>query len=156
FGPNGAGKTSLLEACFLVGRGRSFRTRQTRKLIQHGRSSLSVTVDHRSAEGVRRIGLKVDPEGLSYRIDRQKAASITDVARILAVDVIDPSIHRLIEGGPSERRRFIDWGVFHVEHTYLELWKRYRRILGQRNAALKARMSRAGLEPWTRALTETG
>lgn len=156
FGPNGAGKTSLLEACFLVGRGRSFRTRQTRKLIQHGRSSLSVTVDHRCAEGVRRIGVKVGPEGLSYRIDRQKGASITDVARILAVDVIDPSIHRLIEGGPSERRRFIDWGVFHVEHTYLELWKRYRRILGQRNAALKARMSRAGLEPWTRALTEAG
>jgi len=156
FGPNGAGKTSLLEACFLVGRGRSFRARQTRRLIQHGRSSLSVVVDYREGAHARRIGVEVGPEGLSYRIDGLKGRSVTEVARIFGVDVIDPSIHRLIEGGPSERRRFIDWGVFHVEHGYLDAWKRYRRILGQRNAALKARMSRAGLEPWTRALAETG
>jgi len=156
FGPNGAGKTSLLEACYLIGRGRSFRTRQTRKLIQHGKSSLSVVVDHRAGERVSRIGVQVDAEGLTYRIDRQGGMSVTDVARIFGVDVIDPSIHRLIEGGPSERRRFVDWGVFHVEHGYLELWKRYRRILGQRNAALKARTPRAGLEPWNQALAETG
>ena len=36
FGPNGAGKTSLLEAVFVLGRGRSFRTRQMRRLVQHG------------------------------------------------------------------------------------------------------------------------
>src|SRR5690606_11368951 len=126
--------------------------RQTRKLIQHGRPSLAVVVDHRAGDRVQRIGAQVDAEGLTYRIDRQSGVSVTDVARIFGVDVIDPSIHRLIEGGPSERRRFVDWGVFHVEHGYLESWKRYRRILGQRNAALKARVSRTGLEPWNRAL----
>lgn len=156
FGPNGAGKTSLLEAIYLIGRGRSFRTRHSRKLIQHGRSSLSVVVDVRSGPGTKRIGVQVGPEGVEYRIDRQGGVSVTDVARLMAVDVIDPSIHRLIEGGPSERRRFMDWGVFHVEHRYLELWKRYRRILGQRNAALKARTPRSGLEPWNHALVEAG
>jgi DNA replication and repair protein RecF len=60
------------------------------------------------------------------------------LARVLPVHVIEPNIHRLIEGGPRERRRFLDWGVFHVEQQYLDHWRRYRRVLGQRNAALKA------------------
>src|SRR5690606_22023780 len=74
------------------------------------------------------------------------------LAELLPVHVLDPGIHGLVEGGPSERRRFLDWGVFHVEHEYLPAWKRYRRILSQRNAALKRRASSAELRPWTDAL----
>ena len=44
--------------------------------------------------------------------------------------------------------------MFHVEHGYLEAWKRYRRVLSQRNAALKARASPAELRTWTLALVE--
>ena len=39
---------------------------------------------------------------------------------------------------PEMRRRYIDWIAFHVEHGYLESWRRFRRALKQRNAALKA------------------
>jgi DNA replication and repair protein RecF len=42
YGANGAGKTSLLEAIFLLGRGRSFRTRLTERLIRHGQTQLRV------------------------------------------------------------------------------------------------------------------
>ena len=42
FGPNGAGKTSLLEAVFVLGRGRSFRTRQMPRLVQHGSEGFTV------------------------------------------------------------------------------------------------------------------
>src|SRR5690606_26048161 len=160
FGPNGAGKTSLLEPLFLLGRARSFRTRQTRRLTRHGREPLTVYVEHRNGDVHgdvhRRIGVQFGPDGIEYRIDRAPAASVTEVARCFAVDVIDPGVHRLIEGGPSERRRFIDWGVFHVEHDYLAAWKRYRLVLGQRNAALKAGAPRPALEPWDRALASTG
>ena len=41
-GPNGAGKTSILEAVYLLGRGRSFRTRRTEQLIGHDAAGLSV------------------------------------------------------------------------------------------------------------------
>ncbi len=156
FGPNGAGKTSLLEALHLIGRGRSFRTRETRRLVQHGRSTLAAHVEHRADSAVHRVGVRFDADGVHYRIDRRSGASVTEVAQLFAVDVIDPGVHRLIEGGPSERRRFIDWGVFHVEHGYLQAWKRYRRVLGQRNAALKGGASRAALEPWNAAVVEFG
>ena len=42
WGGNGSGKTSLLEAMFLLGRGRSFRTRNSERLIRYGRDRLVV------------------------------------------------------------------------------------------------------------------
>jgi len=78
------------------------------------------------------------------------------LAEILPVHSLDPSSHQLVEGAPTERRRFLDWGVFHVEHTYLDSWKRYRRILSQRNAALKAGAAGPALRSWTAALLESG
>ncbi|MBN1238062.1 MAG: AAA family ATPase, partial [Gammaproteobacteria bacterium] len=135
FGPNGAGKTSLLEAVYLLGRGRSFRSRHARRLLCHGRDELSVYAELRAGDDLRRIGVRFAAGQLEFRLDRAPVAGVTDIAALVRVDVIDPSIHSLIEGGPSERRRFIDWGVFHVERSYLPAWRRYRRALGQRNAA---------------------
>jgi DNA replication and repair protein RecF len=81
----------------------------------------------------------------------------SEIAEILPVQTIGPDSHRLIEGGPSERRRFLDWGVFHVEHSYLEAWQRYRRVLGQRNAALQRGGEAASeLRVWTDALADAG
>lgn len=137
FGRNGAGKTSVLEAIHLLGRGRSFRTRQTRRLIQHGSQGFSIYGEFGSATGRRRLGVALDSSGFQVHLDGEPARGMSALATVLPVHVIEPTMHRLIEGGPSERRRFLDWGVFHVEPSYLDNWRRYRRILGQRNAALK-------------------
>jgi DNA replication and repair protein RecF len=51
--------------------------------------------------------------------------------------VLDPGIHRLVEEGPSLRRKWLDWGVFHVELGFVDLWSDFSLTLKQRNAALK-------------------
>jgi len=137
YGPNGAGKTSILEAIYLLGRGRSFRTRQIRRLVRYGRSGLAVFGEVGDGPRLRRIGVAFNQGRLEKKIDGSAAAGTAALVEILPVHAIDPSSHELIQGGPSERRRFLDWGVFHVEHGYLDTWRRYRRLLGQRNAALK-------------------
>jgi DNA replication and repair protein RecF len=156
FGRNGAGKTSLLEAIFMLGRGRSFRTRQIRTLVQHGADGFAVfgEVD---AHGIRRrLGVAYDRGRLEKRIDGEPAASMAELAPLLPVHSLDPSMHALIEGAPTERRRFVDWGVFHVEPGYLEVWKRYRRALSQRNAVLKRGAGPTELAPWTASLAAAG
>jgi DNA replication and repair protein RecF len=57
-------------------------------------------------------------------------------------------VHHLVSGGPDERRRFLDWIVFHVEQDYLDTWRRFRRSLKQRNAALKEGARRSDLAAW--------
>jgi DNA replication and repair protein RecF len=156
YGANGAGKTSLLEAVFFLGRGRSFRTRQARSLIRYAESSFAIYGDVDDDGRTRRVGASFGELGLDRRVDRAEASG-SDIAEILPVQTIGPDSHRLIEGGPSERRRFIDWGVFHVEHGYLAAWQRYRRLLGQRNAALqRSGEAAAELRVWTEALAEAG
>jgi DNA replication and repair protein RecF len=156
FGANGAGKTSLLEAVFFLGRGRSFRTRQARTLVAYGEPGLAIYGDLDDGVRVRRIGAAFKDRRLERRVDAASAKG-SEIAEILPVQTIGPDSHRLIEGGPSERRRFLDWGVFHVEHSYLQAWQRYRRVLGQRNAALlRGAEAAAELKVWTDAVAEAG
>lgn len=152
-GPNGSGKTSLLEAIYLLGRGRSFRTRHTERLIRAGTSRLQVL--GRLVEApVATIGIGCTREdGVEARMDRRSPKSLAELARALPVQVLDPGIHRLIEEGPSFRRRWLDWGVFHVEPGFVALWTDYTQALRQRNAALKQRLDPA---PWNHEMIRTG
>jgi DNA replication and repair protein RecF len=156
FGPNGAGKTSLLEGMFLLGRGRSFRTRQTRRLVRRGEAGFAVFGETDDGRERRRLGVAFEAGHLEKRLDGQDPGGMAVLADILPVHVVDPGSHGLVEGGPSERRRFVDWGVFHVEQSYLRAWKTYRRALSQRNAALKARARADELRSWTESLIEAG
>ncbi len=134
-GSNGSGKTSLLEAVYLLGRGRSFRTRHSDKLIRHGADKLLTTG---RLDSGRRIGVAVDrASGVEARIDAQPVGSLAELSAAFPTQVIDPGIHRLVEEGPTQRRRWLDWAVFHVEPNFVGHWQGYQRALKQRNAALR-------------------
>jgi DNA replication and repair protein RecF len=62
----------------------------------------------------------------------------------------------LIEGAPDERRRFMDFGVFHVEQSFLTHWRSYRRALRQRNAALRNGADASQVSSWNKGLSEAG
>ena len=153
-GPNGAGKTSLLEGIYLLGRGRSFRTRHTERLIRRGASVLQVMGTQSPESPAQRIGFAFDVKGgPTARVDRRDVHSLADLALAFPVQVIDPGIHRLVEEGPAFRRRWLDWGVFHVEHTFGGRWQQYSRGLKQRNAALA---SGGDTAPWDADLIRHG
>ncbi len=155
-GANGSGKTSLLEALYVLGRGRSFRTRRLEHLIRHGCERF-VVFGEVEALG-RRIALGVEgaATGVRAKLGGAKASSLAELATLLPVQVIDPEIHRLIEEGPSRRRRFLDWGVFHVEPQFVSDWQRYQQALKQRNAALRSHQPRAVTAAWDGDLVRYG
>jgi DNA replication and repair protein RecF len=70
--------------------------------------------------------------------------------------VIDPGVHRLIEEGSARRRRLLDWGVFHVKHEFLGVWRRYQRALQQRNAVLRSNGDEQLLAAWEGELGTAG
>lgn len=154
WGGNGSGKTSVLEAIFLLGRGRSFRTRNSERLIRHGQAQLWV-FGRTDDMPPRSLGVQVSrADGTKARISGSTAGSLMELSQAFPVQVIDPGIHQLVEEGGYRRRRWLDWAVFHVEPSFAENWLRYTRALRQRNAALKSQPLQAAV--WDTELARLG
>ena len=137
YGENGAGKTSVLEAMFLLSRGKSFRTPVSEELIRYQEKSFQVFVEIQEGAEKHRLGLERSKKLWRARKNGQDVALLSDLSRSLPLVLMEPNSHSLVSGSPEVRRRFLDWGVFHVEPLFLDAWRQYSRGLKQRNAALR-------------------
>ncbi len=145
-GDNGSGKSSLLESIFFLGHGKSFRTAKIENLINSSNDHFVVSVkDDQNFQ----LGVKRDNKSnFEIKINGDSKYRLSDLAKHLAVQVITPETFRLFFGGPKERRRFVDLGLFHVEHNFVDLWRDFRKVLLQRNACLKNKILGQQLDYW--------
>jgi DNA replication and repair protein RecF len=157
-GDNGAGKTSVLEALHLMAYGRSFRGRVRDGLVRTGSEAVEVFVEWQEGPDARhrRAGLRHTGQTWVGRLDGQSVAQLGELCAALAVVSFEPGSHALVTGGGEPRRRFVDWGLFHVEPDFLPLWRRYARALKQRNALLKSGVGGQQLDAWDHELAEAG
>ncbi|QTL36505.1 DNA replication/repair protein RecF [Pseudoalteromonas viridis] len=139
-GENGSGKTSLLEAIYFLSNGRSFRTNKHKLMIRHEQTKCVVHGKKQLHSLSIPIGISKDLQGETLlRIQGQSSRKIAELAQILPTQVITPESYELFFGGPKERRKFLDLGVFHVEHQFYSVWKDFNKVLKQRNALLKSK-----------------
>lgn len=152
YGANGSGKTSVLEAIALLGFGHSFRSRDVGSLIQHGCEELTVfgRFDDQSTISIQ----KRPGQPCAVKINQNYCRTTSELAVLLPMQVFYQDLFQIIDAGPMVRRQLLDWGMFHVKHTYLGLWKNYARVLKQRNSLLKQKAPRSALIPWNRQLCE--
>jgi DNA replication and repair protein RecF len=155
-GPNGAGKTSVLEGAYLLSHAQSFRTGQIDALIRRGAERLILSAQVTRRSGPIRLGLARSVDGWEAKLNGLPAPSLGNLLRECAVVCFEPGSHALISGGSAERRRFLDWGVFHVEPDFLIHARQYSRVLRQRNAALKQNAADAEMSAWDGALAAAG
>lgn len=158
FGNNGSGKTSLLEAIYLLALGRSFRSRQIQSVIRYQESSLACFAEIHKKEDERiTLGLEKGRQGsVKCKIQGEICTSLSEFAQILPIQLMTPETFKLLNSGSIERRKLIDWGVFHVEPSFGRLCLRYQRLLKQRNAALKTQVQVAELRVWDKELAHLG
>lgn len=156
-GANGAGKTSVLEAAYLLSHAQSFRGGPREALQQRDAAELAIFAEVQHADGrLGRLGLGRSAARWVAKVDGA-AVSIGQLVHDCAVVCFDPGAHALIAGGADGRRRYLNWGVFHVEPDFLTLWGRYQRALKQRNSLLRssAAADEALFAPWEVELAQT-
>jgi len=158
-GANGSGKTSLLEAVYLLAYGRSFRGGARTALIRRGSQALlSFAEVGDETDGMRRrVGLRRTPDTVEAQIDGRAVGALTDLFFCVPFVCFEPDSGQLIQGGAELRRRFVDWGLFHVERDFLATWRRYQRALKQRNILLRQQATDpAQYEVWEQQLATSG
>jgi DNA replication and repair protein RecF len=157
-GENGQGKTNLLEAVFFFKFGRSFRTRIDEEMIRFGeaycRAEVSCVFDDDHGEGfaaaLERGG------GKNIKINGKPVEKLLGLVGRYPVVLFGPQDMGLVTGQPAERRRFLDMVGSMTDSAYVGVLKEYRRILSQRNAALRAQASRRERDVWNKELVEKG
>ena len=153
-GQNASGKTSILEAIAYLGRGKSFRGAGPQDLISHGQTEFVLLGKVETEARLATVGVRNSKDGLEVKIDGDRETSASALVEILPLQVIDPEVHNLVAGGPEQRRRYLDWIAFHVEPAYPAHWRRFRRSLKQRNAALRDGASKSATAAWDREFLE--
>ncbi|MFW5823753.1 MAG: DNA replication/repair protein RecF [Marinobacter sp.] len=167
YGANGSGKTSVLEAIGYLGLGRSFRQNRHQVVCQQGHQRFVVFGQvTRGAVGsgggpgnvsVSRLGFARDVQSREtrLRVDGENVHSLSVLASLFPVSVIDPGVFDIVAGGPGKRRQFLDWLVFHVEPSFGALWQQCQRTITQRNQILRSgRIDDYQLKVWDRQFVD--
>jgi DNA replication and repair protein RecF len=157
-GENAQGKTSLLEAIYFLSTFSSFHASSDRQLINFHQPKNQITVGRIVGEFSRRDGehqiearLILEPNGINGGARFRKEAlldgvkrKITDVIGWFNAVIFLPQMSRIVEDGPSERRRYLDTLISQVSPRYLSHLSDYGQTLSQRNALLKQLAERGG------------
>jgi len=146
FGCNGQGKTNLLEAIYLLGYGRSFRTSNPRECIRHQQDEcvLEGRVEHGS--GVREVGLSVSRDQGKKLLLFRKPVDLEEFIGNLHVLAFTQEHLKVVRGGPGERRAFIDRALLAIQPGHIRHLASYLRTLKHRNHLLGAALAR-GVKP---------
>lgn len=155
YGPNAAGKTSVLEALFYLATTRSPRISTDRELVRwEAQGEAGVTPFARIAAEVRRrngrvrleviVQRRADEDGQLtntssklVRIDKRPARAL-DLVGQLRVVLFTPTDLTLVDGPPSERRRYLDITLSQLDPHYVRTLAHYQKIAQQRNSLLRA------------------
>jgi DNA replication and repair protein RecF len=160
YGANGSGKTSLLEAVHLLFMGRSFRQTQLRPLLQDGEDQTVVYAELISPQSSRiTLGLSRQRDGSkpSIKLNGETLNLLSELVQIAPVQVLSGDSFEMLTGGPAHRRRFLDWGLFHVEPQFYPAWRLAQRALKQRNSLIRhGKIDREQLLLWTREYARYG
>ena len=151
YGDNASGKTSFLEAAHILCCAKSFLGASPRKLQKFNTHDFSLNGIISQKEDLQySTQYRWQDNQLTLLRDNHPIQRISEYVVFQPTQAITPISYRLLDDSPDIRRRFMDWGVFHVKPEYGQLWIRFRKNLLHRNAILNGKGDKKILSAWNR------
>ncbi len=147
-GPNASGKSSLLEGIYLLSRGRSFRTGALRSLVKRGEEKATAFSEISDGTINRSLSMALSRGKSVATLDGARVSRRSELTQAFPVQLITPRSYELLTSGPKYRRRILYWGLFHVEQSFLAVYRRFTKGLAQRNAALRSNKRTDEINVW--------
>lgn len=140
YGLNGSGKTSLIEAVYLLLRGKSFRGYDVdilKSRCSWYKVELKIKDTFSNQIESREIRFKNKPTKTKQFKINQKIHQRIPKNKKIPVVLFQPDDLNLINGSPSRRRQFFDELISQLKPEYSGFLSRYERALRQRNNLIK-------------------
>jgi DNA replication and repair protein RecF len=139
-GPNGHGKSNLLESLHFLCLAHSPRTRKDKDIIAWGEEAFVIRGEGTLQDRSHIQSVEYGEAGCRVKVGGSggnESRKLSDLMGHFLLVAFTPEDLDILRGGPQERRRFLD--VLQCQHdpTGLEILRRYRQALRQRNAALR-------------------
>jgi len=172
-GDNAQGKTSILEAVYFLAALTSFQTNADRQMVNFLEARNIPAVGRIVGEYVRgnrthKLEVRLILESSGVNGQRLRKEILHDGVKKQASDAVGkfnavvfvPQMSQIIEGGPDERRRYLNLALAQAVPAYAGALSDYTKALEQRNALLKSLAERGGnanqLEVWDETLARFG
>jgi len=154
-GDNGEGKTTLLEAVYLMARGRSFRQARDPYLVQDGESFFEIQGQW-TRFGPMSLSARGKRGQLQITLQGREVQQRKELAMSFPVVVDAPQSVHLVDGMPNERRRWLN-ALMALRHPpAARVYQQYIRSIMQRSRLLKQGCRDAQLDGWENNVVEYG
>ena len=151
-GENGSGKTSVLEAIYILTRGKSFRATDP-DIVKRGTEYYKIEINYNNGE---KTVATYDTKNKTFLVADKKARRLPKKHRYPIILFL-PSDLNLISGSPSRHREYFDRMFSNFNEEYGTLLSRYEKALKQRNELLKDEdLNESTLFSWNLLLAKYG
>ncbi|GAB4297159.1 MAG: DNA replication/repair protein RecF [Desulfuromonadia bacterium] len=154
-GENGQGKTNILEAIYILGNLKSFRTIRNGDLIRYDSPSGFVAGSIIRGEFRDELSVEVTPSCKRPMLNGNNPEQISQYLSLMPIVIFSPEDGKIIRGEPEYRRRFLDRCIFSIDPLYLTELQRYNKVLTHRNNLLRMGDT-SSLETWDHELARWG
>ncbi|MBI3652768.1 MAG: DNA replication and repair protein RecF [Acidobacteria bacterium] len=162
YGDNAQGKTNWLEAIYVLGSSKSFRTNQVRDCLNFNTHEARIRGEVLRGTLRKQLQLFLNDTTKQLFINGKREA-VTRYLGNLDVFVFSLEEMDVIRGDPTSRRRFLDRGVATLMPSFIGTLAKYNHLLKQKNRLLaEASQSKAPetfypqVEVWNDQLVEAG
>lgn len=140
-GDNAQGKTNLLESCYYLANGTSFKKLRDRDIIKFGQESMEVSGTIRKGRQFKKVSIRVEGSDKNIFVNEVEYKRNKDLKSLFNLVLFTPEDLSIIKEGPNLRRDLLDEIIASIDFTYKKTRKDYDKILFARNKLLKNKSS---------------
>lgn len=137
-GENGQGKTNILESIYFLCYGTSFRSREDSVLCKNGTDYFSASAFfNKNKEDDNKIDIFWKNKEKKIQLNGKTVIDRKDIIRNLPCIIFSHDDISFVNGTPERRRLFLDQTLSLYNPYYIDLLRKYKKILKIRNHLLK-------------------
>ena len=159
YGNNAQGKTNILEAIFLSGFGKSFRTKKEKEMIKFNEQSSLVEIFYKKKDRDGKVKIEIGNKK-QISLNGIKLKKLSELLGNINIVIFTPDDINILKDGPAERRRFLDMMIGQLRPNYVYNLNMYLKTIEQRNNYLRQireeNKPENMLEIWDENLAEYG